>query len=94
MAMLMVLDASNDTLAHYDEVITRLEATGYGQPAGWQFQVAARKGASYVVTDMWESQEALDLLMEVHGPLEQQAGGNPDHQAIQILETHNVIKGA
>ena len=60
MAILMISDASEDTLAHYDQVIKELETAGHGQPSGRQFHVAARKGSGYVVTNVWESQEALD----------------------------------
>jgi len=47
-----------------------------------------------VVTDVWESQEALDRFREVLDPLLNQAGSNLDPQSTQILEVHNVIKGA
>ncbi len=47
-----------------------------------------------MVTDVWESQEALDRFMEVLGPLLNQAGSNLDQQSTQILEVHNMIKGA
>jgi hypothetical protein len=95
MAILMISEAAEDILAHYDEVSKLLEAAGHGQPSGRQFHVAARKGSGYVVTDVWESQEAPDRFMEVIGPLLQQAGSNLDQQqSTQILEVHNVIKGA
>ncbi len=94
MAILMISDSSEDALAHYDEVIKQLEAAGHGQPSGRQFHVAARKGTGYVVTDVWESQEALDRFFEVLGPLLQQVGSGPERQSVQILPVHNVIKGA
>ena len=94
MAILMIADASDDMLAHYDQVVEQLEAAGHGQPAGRQFHVAARKETGYVVTDVWESQEALDRFREVLDPLLKQAGSNVDPQSTQILEVHNVIKGA
>jgi hypothetical protein len=94
MAILMIADASEDALAHYDHVITELEAAGHGQPSGRQFHVAARKGTGYVVTDVWESQEALDRFFEIIGPLMQQAGSDPERQAMQILPVHNMIEGA
>lgn len=94
MAILMISDDSDDMLAHYDQVVEQLEAAGHGQPSGRQFHVAARKGSGYVVTDVWESQEALDRFFEVLGPLLKQAGGNLDQGSIQILEVHNMIKGA
>jgi hypothetical protein len=30
----MISDASDDTLAHYDQVIKELDAAGHGQPSG------------------------------------------------------------
>jgi len=43
MAILLIADASDDMLAHYDQVIEQIEAAGHGQPSGRQFHVAARK---------------------------------------------------
>jgi len=94
MAILVIADASDDMLAHYDHVIEQLEAAGHGQPFGRQFHVAARKGSGYVLTEVWESQESLDRFREVLGPLLNQAGSNLDQRSIQILEVHNMIKGA
>ncbi len=94
MAILMISDASEDTLAHYDQVVKNLEAAGHGQPSGRQFHVAARKGTGYVVTDVWESQEALDRFSQILGPLLQQVGSGPEQRSMQILPVHNVIKGA
>ena len=93
MAILMISDASEDTLAHYDQVIKELEAAGHGQPSGRQFHVAARKGTGHVVTDVWESQEAFDRFFQILGPLLQQVGSGPEQQSVQILPVHNVIKG-
>jgi hypothetical protein len=94
MAILMISDASEDQLEHYDRVIAHLEEAGHGQPAGRQFHVAARKGTGYVVTDVWESQEALDRFYQTLGPLLEQVGSGSDRQSLQILPVHNVIKGA
>ena len=94
MAILLISDASEDTLAHYDQVIKELEAAGHGQPSGRQFHVAARKGTGYVVTDVWESQEALDRFSQILAPLLQQVGSGPEQRSMQILPVHNVIKGA
>jgi len=94
MAILMISDASEDTLAHYDQVIKQLEAAGHGQPPGRQFHVAARKGTGYVVTDVWESQEAFDRFFQILGPLLQQVRSEPEQPSVQFLPVHNVIKGA
>ncbi len=93
MAILMIADASEQLLAHYDQVIADLEAAGLGHPSGRLFHVAARKGPGYVVTDVWESQEALDQFFQTLGPLIQQAGGDPGQQTTQSLPVHNLIKG-
>jgi heme-degrading monooxygenase HmoA len=94
MAILIITDASEDTLAHYDQVIKQLEAAGHGQPPGRQFHVAAEKGTGYVVTDVWESQEAFDRFFQILEPLLQQGGSRPEQGSMQILPVHNVIKGA
>jgi len=47
-----------------------------------------------VVTDVWESQEALDRFFEILGPLLQQVGSGPEQRSMQILPVHNVITGA
>ncbi len=91
MAILMISDASEDTLAQYDQVIKQLEAAGLGHPPGRQFHVAARKGTGYVVSDVWDSQEALDRFMETLGPLLQQAGSRFEQQQTQILPVHDLI---
>jgi len=94
MAILLISDASEDTLAHYDQVIKELEAAGHGHPSGRQFHVAARKGTGFVVTDVWESQEAFDRFFQILGPLLQQVGSGPEQHSMQILPVHNVIKRA
>ncbi|MBA3529684.1 MAG: hypothetical protein H0T91_10335 [Propionibacteriaceae bacterium] len=94
MAILMFSDASEDTLAHYDQVIRQLEAAGHGHPPGRQFHGAARKGTGYVITEVWESQEAFDRFFQIVSPLLQQVGSRPEQQSVQILPVHNVIKGA
>jgi len=92
MAILMISDASEDTLAHYDQVIKQLEAAGQAHPPGRQFHVAARKGTGYLVSDVWDSQEALDRFMETLGPLLEQAGSRFEQQQTQILPVHDLIK--
>ena len=58
----------------YDKVIKQLEESGQGHPSGRQFHAAARKGNGYLVTDVWESQEALDRFFQILGPLLEQVG--------------------
>jgi hypothetical protein len=91
MAILMIHDASNDTLAHYDEAIKRLEATGQGKPAGRLSHVAARKGNGSVVVDTWESQEAFERFAQTLVPLLQQIGSQLAPP--ETLPIHNTIAG-
>jgi hypothetical protein len=46
MAIVMIHDVSDGTLAEYDQVIKELEATGHGHPPGRLSHVAARKGTA------------------------------------------------
>ena len=92
MAILMITDASEDTLAHYDQLIKQLEAAGLGHPPGRQLHVAARKGTGYVVADVWDSQEAFDRFMETLGPMLEQVGVRFEQQQPQILPVHDLIK--
>ena len=48
----------------------------------------------YVVTDVWESQQALDRFLQTLGPMMEQAGSQFDRQEVQILEVHNLITGS
>lgn len=94
MAILMIQDASAESLASYDQIIAWLEAEGHGHPPGRLSHTAARKGDGYLVADVWESQEALDrFFRETLGPLFVRAGtsggGYPD-----IYPVHNRITDA
>jgi len=93
MAILMIADASEQLLAHYNQVIKDLEAAGLNHPPGRLSHVAAGKGSGYVVTDVWESQEDLDHFFQTLGPLLGQAGGDAEQQTTQILPVHNLISG-
>lgn len=56
MALLMIQDASAESLASYDQIIAWLEAEGHGHPHGRLSHTAVRKGEGYLVADVWESQ--------------------------------------
>ena len=92
MAILLVSDAPQDTLAQYDQVIARLEAAGHGRPPGRRSHTAARKGDGYLVVDVWESQEALDRFLEVLLPALQEVGSTSPPP--QVYPVHNTIEGA
>jgi hypothetical protein len=91
MAIVMIHDVSDGTLAEYDQVISELEATGHGHPPGRLSHVAARKGAGYLVVDVWESQEDFERFGQTLVPLLERAGGRVP--APQIYPVHNVVAG-
>ena len=91
MAIVMIHDVSDGTLAEYDQVISELEATGHGHPPGRLSHVVARKGNGYLVVDVWESQEAFDRFGETLVPLLERAGGRVP--APQFYPVHNVVAG-
>ena len=91
MAILMIGDRSDDTLALYDQVIKDLEAAGQGTPPGRLSHVAARKGNGYLVVDVWESEAAFDRFAQTLGPLLEKAGHIASPQGYPV---HNTIKGA
>ena len=82
-----------DTLAAYDTVIKQLEDAGHQHPPGRLFHVAVRKGTGYLVSDGWESQEALDRFFQILGPLLAQVGSTGGERP-EIYPVHNLIRGA
>ncbi len=91
MAILMIHDNSDSTLAGYDRVVKELEAAGHGNPPGRLSHVAARKGDGFLVVDVWESQEAFDRFGQTLVPMLERAGLRVPTP--QIYPVHNVIKG-
>jgi hypothetical protein len=89
MTLLIIHDASQDVLAQYDEVITRLDETGLGHPPGRMSHVAARKGDGYLVVDVWESQASFDSFGEKLVPMIVEAGGTPVPP--EVHPVHNMI---
>ncbi len=92
MALLFIHDESLDMLAHYDEGIKQLEATGEGNPPGRLFHTAAKKGDGYLVVDVWESEEAMERFARNLMPVLEQMG-SPMVEP-QVYPVHNIIKGS
>ena len=92
MAILMISDASTDTVAHYDELIRELEGAGQGNPAGRLHHVTALKGDGFVIVDVWESQEDFERFGQILGPIMQQVGSPP--VPLEFYPVHNMINGA
>ncbi len=87
---IVFISETTDPIEKYDEVISRLEARGLGHPAGRLSHVAARKDDGYMVVDVWESQEHLDLFAQTLVPLILETGGTTPH--LQVHPIHNAVK--
>jgi hypothetical protein len=92
MAVLLVSDAAEDELAQDGQIVAQLEAGEHGHPAGRRFHVAARSGTGYLVTDVWESQEALDRFLQVLLRATEAAGSVRARH--QVYPVHNIIDAA
>ena len=92
MAILMIHDVSDSTLAEYDQVMKELEAAGHVNPPGRLSHVAARKGSGYLVVDVWESQEAFERFGQILIPLLERSGGRVPTP--QFYPVHNSVKGS
>jgi len=75
--------------AQYDQVITDLEAAGFGNVPGRLYHVAAPHGEGWHVTDVWESEEAFNNFAETMIPILASTGVEPAEPL--ILPVHHII---
>ena len=73
----------------YDQVIKDLEAAGQGQPSGRLHHVIAQQATGMLVSDVWESEDALNEFSKTLIPILQKNGVTPT--APTILPVHNII---
>ena len=79
------------TPAKYDETISRLDASGAGQPTGRLYHCALDADGEIEVFDVWESQETLDAFGSQFIPILTELG--VELQPPTIWPVHNVIQG-
>jgi hypothetical protein len=75
----------------YDEVISRLDATGAGSPPGRSYHCAFVAGGGVHVFDVWDSQESFEKFGETLVPIMADVGSDPGEP--QVAEVHNIIIG-
>ena len=58
----------------YDQILKDLEAAGLANPAGRLYHIAGVSGDTFMVTDVWESEESFARFGETLMPLIAKAG--------------------
>jgi predicted transcriptional regulator len=78
------------TVQKYDQTIKDLKAAGVGSPQGRLYHVVTHQPVGMLVTDVWESEEALNKFSEKLIPILKKNGVTPAKPT--ILQVHNIIK--
>jgi hypothetical protein len=77
------------TVQKYDQTIKDLEAAGAGKPSGRLYHVVTQQPIGMLVTDVWESEEALSKFSETLIPILKKNGVTPAQPT--LLQVHNII---
>ena len=77
-------------IQNYSQTINDLKAAGVGAPNGRLFHVVTTQSKGMLVTDVWESEEALNKFSEKLIPILKKNGVTPAKPT--ILQVHNIIK--
>ena len=72
----------------YDQVWDELRNAGHSHPAGLHHHVGAQQGDSWLVIDVWESQEAFNKFGETLMPILAKAGVNTDAAKPEITPVY------
>lgn len=79
------------TVPKYEQTIKDLEKAGVGKPSGRLYHVITEQPVGMLVTDVWESEEALNKFSEKLIPILRKNGVTPAKPT--ILKVHNIIPG-
>lgn len=77
------------TAKQYDQVMKDLEIAGKGNPPGRLYHVAAEQANGWFVTDVWESEEALNEFAGTLMPILIQNGVTPPQPV--VFPVHNIV---
>src|SRR5690348_6970418 len=88
MAIVVLQDFSGGTQEQYDQVLAQLNLGGHS-PQGNLFHVAGMGEGGMRIVDVWESESALNVFLEVLGPLTQGAGIAAPQ--VTIWPVHNML---
>jgi hypothetical protein len=91
MSIVVRFHPANLTIAQYEEVIRREEATGKFPPDGREYHVCFGIEGDLQVSEIWDSPERLqaygDVLMPILADVGIQFSGEPE-----VFEVHNIVK--
>jgi hypothetical protein len=78
------------TAEQYDEVVSRLTATGVFPADGLDYELCFGSDGNLNVSQVWDSEEQLQAFGERLSPILAELGINPGEPA--VFEVHNIIK--
>jgi hypothetical protein len=91
MSILVRLHPANLTIAQYEDVVRREEATGKFPPDGREYHVCFGTDGDLLISEIWDSVEQLQAYGEVLMPILADAGlqlsGEPE-----VFEVHSIIR--
>jgi hypothetical protein len=92
MSIVARFSPTNLTRAKYDEVVRRLEQAGqWPNPPGMEFHVLFGEEGNLRVSEIWDSQESLQAVMEKVSPIMEEIGIEFAAEP-EIFEAHNIVK--
>ncbi len=91
MSIVVRFHPANLTIAQYENVVRREEATGKFPPDGRDYHVCFGTDGDLHVSEIWDSQEQLQAYGEVLMPILADAGIQFSAQP-EVFEVHNIIR--
>ncbi|MEU4350222.1 hypothetical protein [Streptomyces sp. NPDC023838] len=88
MAILMQIELPGVTTEQYDALNSRLQALPSNPFGGCLAHVCVPMGGGVKISDLWESEQAMQKFMEVVTPLAQEAG-LPQGPEPKVSQVHN-----
>ncbi|HEY2869933.1 MAG TPA: hypothetical protein VGJ11_10495 [Gaiellales bacterium] len=91
MSIVVRFHPTNLTIAQYEDVVRREEATGRFPPDGREYHVCFGTDGDLHVSEIWDSQERLQAYGEVLMPILGDAGIQFSAEP-EVFQVHNIIK--
>jgi hypothetical protein len=82
-------DVAGFTPQLYGKTLKDLEAAGLGKPKGRLYHIAVQKGKSMIITDVWESEKALEDFSKTLVPILEKNGVTPAKPT--LLPIYNIL---
>ncbi len=89
MAIGMIIDVPGGSQEQYDRVMA---AVGPHLPSALLFHAAGPREGGWIVTDVWESQEAANTFLEQHLAQALRQAGMSTDSAPTVFPIHNLIR--